>query len=133
MKSKFSSLIDILHFHASGQPNKTAYVFLEDGENESVRYTYGELDRSARAVAARLQEYSLAGQPVILLYPSTLEFLIAFLGCLYAKVVAVPVQLPGPNKDLDKIEAIIKNTGTQLVLSDTKALASLRKKAGSAP
>ena len=63
--------------------------------------TRGELDRRARALAARLQARGLAGRRALLLYPPGLEFIAAFFGCLYAGVVAVPAYPPRPNRPDD--------------------------------
>ena len=55
---KFSTLVDLLHYRGQNQPNKQAYIFLQDGETESGSLTYGELDRQARAIAeANAQVY----------------------------------------------------------------------------
>src|SRR6185437_8748042 len=48
------------------------------------------LDHKARAIGAHLQEKGMQGQRAILLLPSGAEFVSAFLGCLYAGVIAVP-------------------------------------------
>src|SRR5262245_3143880 len=49
-----STLDEILRFRAQEQPDRLAYIFLEDGETESGRLTYAELDRKARVIAAEL-------------------------------------------------------------------------------
>lgn len=36
-----------------------------------------------------------AGEPVLLVYPPSLDFLVAFLACLRAGLIAVPVYPPG--------------------------------------
>ena len=46
-----TSLLDILSYRAQYQPNRQAYIFLQDGETESGSLTYGELDRQARVIA----------------------------------------------------------------------------------
>ena len=79
------SLVDILRQRAQNQPEQKAYIFLQNGETESGTLTYGELDRQARALAARLQSWQ--GERALLLYPSRLEFITAFFGCLYAGLV----------------------------------------------
>ena len=44
----------------------------------------------ARALGAFLRGAGGAGERALLLYPPGLEFITAFLGCLYGGVVAVP-------------------------------------------
>jgi len=53
--NKFSTLVELLRYRASSQPERLAYIFLRDGEIEEARLTYGELDQKARAIAAHLQ------------------------------------------------------------------------------
>ena len=74
--------------------DKTAFVFLANGQEETARITYGELDARARTVAAYLQSKNLFGERVLLLFPAGVEFIAAFMGCLYAGVIAVPVNCP---------------------------------------
>ena len=90
------NLLDILRDRGQYQPDKLAYLFLQSGETESGSLTYGELDRQARAIATQLQSWP--GERALLLYPSGLEFITAFFGCLYAGVIAVPVYPPRRNQ-----------------------------------
>src|SRR5262249_21567476 len=75
-------------------PDFTAYTFLADEEGVEQRATYAEMDRRARAVAALLQENARPGDRALLIYAPGLDFVGAFLGCLYAGVVAVPAYPP---------------------------------------
>lgn len=88
------SLVDIVQFHASQRGDDLAYVYLIDGEDDEARITFGELDRQSRAFAAVLQKSTQPGDRALLLYPSGLEFIVAFLGCFYAGVVAIPTIVP---------------------------------------
>jgi acyl-CoA synthetase (AMP-forming)/AMP-acid ligase II len=49
--NKFSTLVELLRYRASTQPERIAYIFLRNGETEEARLTYGELDQNARAIA----------------------------------------------------------------------------------
>ncbi|NEO15134.1 MULTISPECIES: hypothetical protein [unclassified Moorena] len=77
-ESKFLSLVDLLGNRAQAMPNQQAYIFLENGETESGSLTYGELDRQTTAYASHLQQWQ--GERVLLLYPSGLELISAFMG-----------------------------------------------------
>src|SRR5437660_16520 len=89
------TFVEILRDRARQRPESCALTYLADDDGAVVeRATYAELDRRARALAARLQGLGLAGERALLLYPAGLEFLHAFFGCLYAGVVAVPAPLP---------------------------------------
>ncbi|MEU5881412.1 fatty acyl-AMP ligase [Spirillospora sp. NPDC047279] len=81
--------------------------------------TYGELDRAARAVAARLLEFAGPGDRALLQFPAGPEFVPAFLGCLYAGVVAVPAPLfAGQGNQLDRADGIAADAGVAAVLTD---------------
>ena len=98
-----TSLVDILSWRAKHQPHRLSYRFLIDGEDQEISITYKGLDLKARAIGATLQNYTLKNDRVILLLPSGLEFIAAFLGCLYAGVIAIPLPPPhpaGPSKSL---------------------------------
>ncbi|MEO1340139.1 MAG: fatty acyl-AMP ligase [Cyanobacteria bacterium J06635_13] len=86
-----STIVGILRHNLATKPDQTAYTFLADGENESASCTYQELDLQARAIAVQLLTKVQPGDRALLVYPYTsgLEFIAAFLGCLYAGVIAV--------------------------------------------
>ncbi len=101
----------------SHQAQDRAFTYLVDGETEEVLLTYQGLDRLARAVAARLQAMGLAGQRALLLYPAGLDFIVAFFGCLYAGVVAVPAYPPRRNRSLSRIQAIAADAEAKVALT----------------
>ena len=103
------------------RPDGRAYTFLADGEEEGDRLTFGELDRRARALGALLQRLGLAGERVLLLYPPGLEFVSAFLGCLYGGAVAVPAYPPRSSRMLPRLQAIARDAGPAAALT-TRAL-----------
>src|SRR5258708_36801189 len=95
-----TTLVELLRLRAKQQPNQLVYRFLPVGQisGEAQEWTYGELDLRARTIAAQLQEEQAEGERALLLYPPGLEFISAFLGCLYSKVVAVPAYPPHPTR-----------------------------------
>lgn len=84
-------LLGCLHEHAVNWPDRVAVIILADGENESERLTYAGLDARVRSQAAVLVSLGLPGQRVLVAEPPGVDFLVAFLACLRAGVVAVPV------------------------------------------
>jgi amino acid adenylation domain-containing protein len=128
-----AGLIEVLRARASAQPDRLAYLFLQNGEEEEARLTYGELDLRARALAARLQERGTAGGRALLLYPPGLEFIAAFFGCLCAEVVAVPAYPPRPGRGLDRLGAILADARPSVVLTTSALLERLRGGLAAAP
>lgn len=120
-----SSLIDLLHYRVIHQSNKLAFTFLQDGETETCRLTYQELDKQARAIALKLQSLGIAkGERALLLYPPGLEFIPAFFGCLYAGVVAVPAYPPHLNRPMPRLQAIVADTQATVVLTTAQILSN---------
>ena len=112
-----SNLVELLLHRARCQPDDIAFTYLVDGENEQVHLTYRELDRQARAIGAWLEAHDLVGERALLLYPAGLEFIVAFFGCLYAGVVAVPVYPPRRNRSLNRIQAIADDAEARVALT----------------
>jgi amino acid adenylation domain-containing protein len=103
---RHQTLVELLRSKSLRHPERLAYTFLLDGESEEQKLTYGELDRQARAIAARLQELELEGRRVLLLYAPGLDYIAAFLGCLYAGVIAIPAYPPRNNRSLLRLQLI---------------------------
>ncbi|MBN1239138.1 MAG: fatty acyl-AMP ligase, partial [Gammaproteobacteria bacterium] len=118
-----TTLGDILQWRAKHQGDTHAFTFLAESGEERLHVTYGELDARVRAIAARLQDEQLAGARVLLLYPSGFDYVAAFLGCLYAGVVAVPAYPPDParlEKSLPRLRAILDDAGAAAALTTTR-------------
>src|SRR5262249_38063345 len=94
--SRTRTIVHDVHRHAGENPGRLALVFLRDGEEVSASLTYGELHQRARAVASELISASAPDDRTLLLFPPGLEFIVAFLGCLYAGRPAIPVAPPSP-------------------------------------
>lgn len=123
---RFSTLVELLSYRAQNQPKQKAYAFLlRDGEKEEISLTYPELDQKARAIASHLQSLGVSGERALLLYPPGLDFITAFLGCLYAGVVAVPAYPPRKNMNFLRLQAIITDAQATVVLTTSSLLADL--------
>ncbi|HEX3130886.1 MAG TPA: fatty acyl-AMP ligase [Thermoanaerobaculia bacterium] len=120
----FETLSEVLRWRSATQPGMRAFTFLADGEKESGHLTYAELDRRARSLAAMLQGMGMQGERAVLLYPSGLDFLCAFLGCLYAGAVAVPVAAAQPRQKgaYSRLVSVIGNARPRLVLTVSSLL-----------
>ena len=91
----------------------------------SIEMTYGELDRRARVIAARLQLELKPGDRALLVYPPGLEFIAAFFGCMYAGVVAVPATYPKPRRPMPRLNRIAVDCDAHVALSTAATLTTL--------
>lgn len=119
-------LIRVLRRHAEERPQQPACVHLLDGQADHASLTYAQLDRRARAIAARLQDMELAGQCVLLVYPPGLDFIEAFFGCLYAGCVAVPTYPPHRHRMLDRFRAVAADARARIALSTAAGAAQFQ-------
>lgn len=119
-----STMSDVLAQQAADDPTRTAYIFLDDRDG-AVEMSYGELDRRARVIAARLQLELQPGDRALLVYPPGLDFIAAFFGCLYAGVVAVPATYPKPRRPMPRLNRIAVDCDAHVALSTGATLATL--------
>ncbi|MET0647635.1 MAG: beta-ketoacyl synthase N-terminal-like domain-containing protein [Pyrinomonadaceae bacterium] len=124
-RAEFASLVEAVRFRAADAPDETALVFLEDGEREALRLTFQQVDERARGIAARLAAVAGPGARALLLYPSSVEFPVAFLGCLYAGVVAVPAYPPRRNRSAERLRAIVDDAGARVALTTASTRSAL--------
>ena len=121
---RVSSLSELLRWRASDQPDRCAFRFLANGEDDNGSLSYGELDLRARSIAAHLQQVTEPGQRALLLYPPSLEYIAGFFGCLYAGVVAVPAYPPSP-RNIRRLRAIANNASVSLAITTTSILGGM--------
>jgi acyl-CoA synthetase (AMP-forming)/AMP-acid ligase II len=116
-----SSIVARLQQWGQSKPDDLALVFLTDGENETCRLTFGELNERAQKLSGRLIRAGLGGQPVLLLAQSDPEFILAMCGCLFAGAIAVPAPFPSRNRGQERIRAIVKDAGTVALIAGLAA------------
>jgi len=109
---------------AAARPGKTAFIVLTDGAGAEQKISYAALAARVQALAARPSVAGLRGACVLLVYQDVLEFIVAFLACQYAGVIAVPVACPNGRKRAARLAAIIADAGATTILctSDLTAL-----------
>ncbi|WP_132945411.1 non-ribosomal peptide synthetase [Tumebacillus sp. BK434] len=124
----FATLVELLQTRAQSWGDRDAFAFLGDDGEE--RITYAELDRKARAVGAVLQSLGAEGERALLLYQPGLDYIIAFFGCLYAGVFAIPAYPPRQNGNLDRLQAIVKDSEAKYALTSSAILSGVEKRFG---
>jgi acyl-CoA synthetase (AMP-forming)/AMP-acid ligase II len=125
--------IDVLQERVSAHPDRRAYAFLIDGEAEGAVLTYRELERRVRAMAGWLQAQGARDARALLVYPPGLEYIVAFLACLYAGVVAVPTYPPRLNRPDHRLQAIVEDAQATLALTTAAILDTLDERVAHAP
>lgn len=116
------TLVDLFRLRADGRRDYVAYRFLPGAEAPEQELTFGALDVRARAIAARLRERTEIGDRAILLFSPGLDYIAAFVGCLYSGVIAVPAYPPHPRRPDARIAAIVADCGARVALTTASAL-----------
>ncbi|WP_019142938.1 AMP-binding protein [Noviherbaspirillum massiliense] len=123
--SHLPTITEQLRIHAESSPDKVIYTFLrDDGKIDEI--SFKELYDQARELAGRLLYCAEKGSRALLLYPSGLEFIKAYLGCLYAGIVAVPATLPRKARSSQRLTAILKDADPLLILTTQDCIQSVR-------
>jgi len=143
------TVVELLRKRADTRPTDRAYYFVDEsldhdgalrtrdsGDSDLVFTTYRELDTAARKVAAALIDAGATGTPVLLLYPPGREYVIGFLGCLYAGALAVPAYPPDPSRlsrTLPRLRALMADCGAHTALSMSGLAEAMEGLLGEAP
>lgn len=113
----FISIVDILQRHANTHPNHIAIKFLTQKGYDIL--TYSELDQQAKCMAQvlRYQYTATISKRAIILLPPGINYIVAFLGCLYAGVIPVPVYPPRKNQHANRVFAIIDDAQANYIIT----------------
>jgi natural product biosynthesis luciferase-like monooxygenase protein len=119
----FNRLDQVIRFWAEQAPEKNAITYLKnDCETDGI-LSYRILDAECRRIAAVLASHKLAGERAILLFDGDNHFITAFLSCLYARVIAVPVFKPQRKQQhWAKVENIVRDCGASVVIGTDETL-----------
>lgn len=128
-----SNLVNLLQYRALYDPHSLMYTFLDDTGKVERTFTIADLDRKARAIASTLLEMGKPGDHVLLLYPSGLDFVAAFFGCLYAGMIAVPTSLPHFRRPSERIQAIVADSQASIALTTSKISDEIKKNSSILP
>ncbi len=116
LETSDSNLVALLRQRACITPDACAYIFLADGESLEQSISYGQLDARAQVIAVQLQKLGKAGERALLLYPAGLDYIVAFFGCLYSGVIAVPAY-PTSRHHAHRLKAIIQDATPSVILA----------------
>jgi acyl-CoA synthetase (AMP-forming)/AMP-acid ligase II len=102
-----------LRHWAAERAHQRAFTFVDfpglDSPGRHRMLTWGQLHARAEAIAARVGEAARPGERVALLLPQGLDYVASFLGCLLARVVAVPLFPPDLPGHESRIAAVLED------------------------
>ena len=121
-----SDFVSILRELAQTRPVDTALIVVNeyDGKAVDTPFSYAELDRRVRALAAQLQQRFDKGNRVLLMLDNDDYYAVAFFACLYAGLIAVPAFPPesARHQHLARLTGITLDAQACCVLTVNKML-----------
>ncbi|MEL6635519.1 MAG: AMP-binding protein [Bacteroidota bacterium] len=124
---EFNSIVHLLNHRASTQPEQLAYAFYNSKGEVVKEHHHASLARSAQQWAALIRSRVAPRERVILMFPAGLEFIEAFIGCLYAGAVPVPAYPPRKNANALRIASIVQDAQIRLALTTPNEAQKLAK------
>jgi acyl-CoA synthetase (AMP-forming)/AMP-acid ligase II len=119
-------MVEVLEDRASVHPARRAYTFIDSFGREEATLTFGELQARVAGLAAHLATRLAPGQRALLIFPTCAEFIVTFLACLRAGVVAVPMSSPRRGRAAHLAQGIAARSGAAAVLTTSELLAPLQ-------
>lgn len=118
--------LDMLADRATLYPDRPAITIVRANGSFGPAYTLRELDEAARRVSTVLREAARPGDRALLMLPTSLDYVAAFLGCLHAGVVAVPAYAPHTRRADERIDGMLRDATPTVIVSTTALEAKLR-------
>ncbi|MBK9663455.1 MAG: AMP-binding protein [Nitrosomonas sp.] len=111
---------------ARERPADTALIVVS-AEGEAFidrKFAYASLDLQVKALAAVIQKKYLPGERALLLLNNDEHYVISFLACLYAGIIAVPIFPPesAREKHLARLIAIANDAKASCILTTSEIL-----------
>ncbi len=131
--SNFISILQMIETNALEKPDEIVFASLQNGTAPTDTLTYAQLRDAVASVAQHLRTLAAPGERVILLYEHAFDFVVPFIACLYAGLIAVPTPLPNTftaKRVLSRMQGILQDAKPVLVLTTSDNLSSLESTYG---
>lgn len=109
-------LINQIQENARYTPEKIALRFLHGDYKTVSELTYQELNEQMTHLAAIIQQ-TVSTTPILLLFDSSIDYVVAFLSCLMAGRIAVTAYPPRKTRHLSRLNGIIDNSQINTILT----------------
>jgi acyl-CoA synthetase (AMP-forming)/AMP-acid ligase II/3-oxoacyl-(acyl-carrier-protein) synthase/acyl carrier protein len=118
-----TSVSSILARCVATAPDRIAYTFLARGGDGARALSYRELYRLAGSHAWRLRARVRPGDRVLLIQDNSLDFMIGFMACIFARAVPVPVPPPDASRlkrTLPRMRAVVADCDAAAVVASVQ-------------
>lgn len=114
---KLKTWIEVIQEQSSIQPEKEVFTFLRDIDGKDSRLTFLELEQKMGSIGTHLAQGGATGERVLILLEPSMNYILAFLGCLYAKAVAVPAYPPSMKKQYGRLLNVIQDSKAEYAIA----------------
>lgn len=120
-----ANLVELFQQRVAAGGDRPVYHFIEGERKPVLTLTYAQLGQRVKALAAELQARHATGEPVVLLCPPGLDYMVAYWACVMAGAIAVPAYPPvigRLEKTLPRLEAILRDCQPAIALAQPDLL-----------
>lgn len=114
---------------ATKKATLSAFTFLNARGEEIDQLSFKALRNRSLAVAKALEIQFQRGSRILLFFRSGLEFITAFLGCLYADMIAVPISPPQGKRQQVRMKAVFEDALPNGILATQVIREQMKKQA----
>jgi acyl-CoA synthetase (AMP-forming)/AMP-acid ligase II len=118
------SIVEVLRYRAATHGTRVAFRLLDERGQESESITFAQLLSRSLAVAQLLARTCQPQDRVLLMLPTSAQFLYALFGCMLARLVSVPLPIPKLTRAESAFAAVIADCAPRQILC-TAAVQSL--------
>ena len=124
-----SHFLTHLATHAERQPDKITLRCSNGGggADDFDERSYAEFHARVLGVSATLRPLAAPGERALILMPSGEDFVVAFLACLHAGIIAVPAYPPRRNRSRDRVLSIHDDAQPALIHTTAAAEKNVRE------
>ncbi len=126
--SQFYNLGECLLAVAEAYPEQMAFQFIDENRKESF-ISYRDLHLRALNLAVYLRDKVAPleqAERALLVFPPGIDYVIAFMGCLYAGIIAVPVYPPATARVAERLKRIVEDCTPAIVLTNSRTKRELK-------
>lgn len=123
-----SSVVSLLRERAGLQPDDVAFRYTDyeqDWAGVTETLTWAQLYQRTLNVAHEVKRHGSTGDRAVILAPQGLPYILAFLGAIQAGLIAVPLAVPQPGSQDERVAAVLADTTPTVILTTSVAAATV--------
>lgn len=121
------NIINCLERNSRIYPDKIAFTEITKN-SDGKKIDYRELNRRTDELATFLKEYDMEKERVLIMLPSSIDYIVSFFGIMKAGMIAVPVYPITNSRHRARLETIIKDSEASFIITNSSTKEKLSKK-----